>query len=100
MRKMGHKTGQGLGKDNSGIIHAFSAEHVNPTSSKSNKKWVQASSSKGRLVNMNEDTKLRAERERYGEPSSVICLVNVVGDVGEVDDELSAEIGEECAKNG
>lgn len=104
MRKNGYQAGQGLGKNSDGIIHAFSAQQtdLSKTQNKTKKAggWVQAASAMGKLVNLNEDTKKKEERERYGEESCVVCLENVVGGMGEVDEELIEDIGEECAKYG
>lgn len=54
----------------------------------------------GRLVNLNENEQRKADLERYGEPSEVVCLRNVVAGAHEVDSGLADEIAEECNKNG
>jgi splicing factor 45 len=100
MKKWGHQEGQGLGKQQDGIVHAFAAENIDPTKKKSKGGWVQASTTKGKLVNLNEDAKKQEEKKRYGEPSEVVCLTNVLGSPDEADEELQTEIGEECGKNG
>ncbi len=103
MRKMGYEEGKGLGVDGSGIKHALSAEHSNPVVNKNTGKpgrWTQAKNAQGKLVNLNENEKERADRERYGEPSRIVCLSNVVARPEEVDDDLSKEMGEECNNYG
>nr|XP_018263166.1 uncharacterized protein I303_04659 [Kwoniella dejecticola CBS 10117]OBR85324.1 hypothetical protein I303_04659 [Kwoniella dejecticola CBS 10117] len=121
MRKWGHQEGSTLGIRNEGLLHALSAEHVTSQpqlkpgeqlskrqlakqkiaqANLKNKKWVQNSNSRGRIVNANEDSRLMNERERKGEESRIICLVGVVDSVEDIDEELSDEIGEECSKYG
>ena len=123
MRKWGHKEGKGLGSRQEGITEALSVEHVavqpknpaqmskrqlakqkmaaaNAKTSADNKKWVQHAAARGKVVNVGEETRQREEKERYGEASRVVCLVGVVGDLEEVDEDLSEEIGEECSKYG
>ncbi|WVW83811.1 hypothetical protein I302_105832 [Kwoniella bestiolae CBS 10118] len=121
MRKWGHQEGSTLGIRNEGLVHALTAEHVinqpqpkpGETLSKrqiakqktamanlKNKKWVQAPTSRGRIVNANEDARALDERGKRGEESRIICLVGVVGSEEEIDEELGDEIGEECSKYG
>ncbi|KAI5450630.1 hypothetical protein NCC49_002888 [Naganishia albida] len=105
MRKMGHVEGQGLGRTGDGIIHALAAEHVVEGKKKQaaagkGKSWTQAPSAKGRLVNMNEQTRQREERARYGEPSRIVCLVNVLGSVEEADQETMEDLGEKLKEHG
>ncbi len=120
MRKWGHKEGTGLGAHGTGIVHALTAEHVvappkpgDPRLSKrqlaqqkaaaanaKNRKWTQSATSRGRIVNANEDERQREEKLRLGEASRVVCLVGLVDGVDDVDEDLSDEIGEECSKWG
>lgn len=122
MRRWGHKEGTGLGARGTGIVHALTAEHVavpskngDPAHTLSkrqlakqkaaaanvkNRKWTQSATSRGRIVNANEDERQREERGRLGEASRVVCLVGLVEGVDDVDEDLSDEIGEECSKWG
>lgn len=121
MQKWGHKEGTGLGARGEGIVHALAAEHLEAApkdpatmskrqlakqkaaaaNAKANKKkWVQNPNTRGRIVNANEDERSKSEKEKYGEPSRVVCLVGLVGSMEDIDEDLAEEIGEECSKHG
>lgn len=105
MRKMGHVQGQGLGRTGDGIVHALAAEHVDAgkktkPGAAAKAGWVHAPSAKGRLVNMNEQTRQKEERARYGEPSRIVCLVNVLSSVDEADQETMEDLGEKLKEHG
>jgi len=97
MAKWGHKQGQGLGAQESGITKAL---HVQ--SGKSAKKEVAPGSAipigmsgggRGVIISETKQQREQQEKARYGEPSRIVVLTNVVGR-NEVDDDLPEEIGE------
>ncbi|XP_031404259.1 DNA-damage-repair/toleration protein DRT111, chloroplastic [Punica granatum] len=89
MAKMGWKEGQGLGKQEQGIVTPLMARKTDRRA--------------GVIVNASE-TKPQSEKKVKsvnfnGPPTRVLLLRNMVGP-GEVDDELEDEVASECAKYG
>ncbi|CAE6462778.1 unnamed protein product [Rhizoctonia solani] len=105
MAKWGHKSGQGLGVNATGMVHALTVEQSNRP--KGNKAGGSAGgfgakegNRMGKIINANEDVRQKEELERFGEPSKIVVLCNMVGleDIG--DDELPGEVAQECNKHG
>jgi splicing factor 45 len=92
MAKWGHKEGQGLGADGSGIVHALSVEQVKGGKGSAGK-GKGAGSGRGRIIDASADARAKAEAERFGEPSRVIVLTNMVGPEDASDPDLPADVG-------
>jgi splicing factor 45 len=92
MAKWGHKEGQGLGADGSGIVHALSVEQVKGGKGSAGK-GKGAGSGRGRIIDASADARAKAEAERFGEPSRVIVLTNMVGPEDTSDPDLPADVG-------
>jgi splicing factor 45 len=93
MAKWGHKEGQGLGADGSGIVHALSVEQVKSGKAADGKGGKGMGSGRGRIIDASAEARAKAEAERFGEPSRVIVLTNMVGPEDARDPDLPADVG-------
>jgi len=95
MARWGYQEGQGLGADGQGIVNALKVEQIREGKGKGKKegKVVGVGSKMGRIINDNEDTQAREDRIRFGEPSRVVVLTNMVGPEDTDDGDLREEIG-------
>lgn len=113
MAKWGHKAGTGLGAGSSGSAGLVEPLTVEQAKAKAKAKFAPGFSAPGfvkggptnaavggigskdstnRIINANPE-KGKEEREKWGEPSRVVVLTNMVGVEDAQDEELSQEIG-------
>jgi len=96
MARWGHKEGQGLGANSSGIVEPLTVEKAatqGKGNSKAGGKGPGGITGRGKIINANEDEKAREDRLRFGNPSKVVVLTNMVGPEDVDDGDLREEIG-------
>jgi splicing factor 45 len=107
MAKYGWTKGQGLGASSQGMVNPLALAGSENQHSKKGKQAQQQqqptpvnrggpvgiATAKGKIVSDIKTEKERQEREKYGEPTRVVCLSNMVGRE-EVDDELVSDVCE------
>ena len=59
---------------------------------------VRAPAAMGKVISESTVRKDAEDRARFGEPSRIITLEHMLGSVAELDDDLSAEIADECSQ--
>lgn len=102
MEKQGWKKGEAIGAEgNKGILNPLLAQKVEQERARQNNKNQRGvNSTRGTIINPQEEQNRQEERQKYGEASEVILLENMVASDDDIDDDLSGEIGEECEKYG
>ena len=99
MARWGHKEGQGLGVNSSGIVEPLTVEKAaaqGKGNGKAGGKGPGGLTGRGKIINANEDEKTREDRMRFGNPSKVVVLTNMVGPEDVDDEDLREEIGQSC----
>ena len=122
MSKYGWSKGQGLGATSQGMLNPLALSGTSDASKKKGKgkqqhqaqqqeaiqpqarlqganKVIGMATAKGRVVSDLKTEKDKQEREKYGEPSRVVCLSNMVARE-EVDEELVSDVSAEARKLG
>ncbi|KAF8311620.1 hypothetical protein DL93DRAFT_2083117 [Clavulina sp. PMI_390] len=103
MAKWGHIEGQGLGNDSSGIVEPLTVQRAKAAKAAQGKAaaaggiGVKEGAKTAKIINKNEND---SERLKYGDPSTIVVLTNMVGLDDAYDEELRDEIGDECGKYG
>lgn len=114
MAKYGWSKGQGLGATQQGMLNplAVSGTASAATSKKAKRKFAEAAAAnkpiakvtgmataKGRIISDSRAEQNKSDKEKYGEPTRIVCLMNMVGR-DEVDEDLSSDVAEEARKHG
>ena len=120
MAKYGWEKGQGLGATSQGMLNPLALSGSSDASKKKkakgkeqqqqqpapqqqrlqgSNKVIGMATAKGRVISDMKSEKDRQEREKYGEPSRVVCLSNMVGR-DDVDEELVSDVSAEARKLG
>lgn len=113
MAKWGHVAGQGLGAEgNQGRTEALVMEKVGGNDGAHKRRNFQrdewgetvasgatnSSMARGRYVG--KDPRAEADLERYGQPSEVVLLQDMIASQEDIDDSLPEEISAECSRHG
>ena len=95
MAKWGHKTGQGLGAGASGIVEPLTVQRAKAAKSQGKNQpaaaggiGVKEGTKVAKIINKHDDN---SERLRFGDPSTIVVLTNMVG----LDDVEDADLGDE-----
>jgi splicing factor 45 len=98
MAKWGHKAGQGLGADASGIVEPLTVQKAKAAKAQGKNQpaavggiGVKEGAKVAKIINKHDDN---SERARFGDPSRVVVLTNMVGLDDVEDEDLRDEIGE------
>jgi len=98
MAKWGHKAGQGLGADASGIVEPLTVQRAKAAKAQGKNQpaaaggiGVKEGAKVAKIINKHDDN---SERARFGDPSRVVVLTNMVGLDDVEDEDLRDEIGE------
>lgn len=101
MAKYGWSKGQGLGATSQGMLNPLAlSKDVTKGGKGKNKedvivqKVTGMANAKGRVVSDLKTEKEKAEREKYGEPTRIVCLTNMVGREDAGDEELVNDVCE------
>ena len=97
MAKYGWSKGQGLGATSQGMLNplALSSEATKKGKKKEEvvaNKVTGMATAKGRVISDLKSEKDKAEREKYGEPTRIVCLTNMVGREDASDPELAEDV--------
>jgi splicing factor 45 len=97
MAKWGHKAGQGLGADASGIVEPLTVRKAPAAKSKGTNQpaavggiGIKEGAKVAKIINKYDDY---SERIRFGDPSTIVVLTNMVGLDDVEDEDLRDEIG-------
>ena len=114
MAKYGWSKGQGLGATQQGMLNplAVSGTASAATSKKAKRKFAEAAAAnkpiakvtgmataKGRIISDSRAEQNKSDKDKYGVPTRIVCLMNMVGRE-EVDEDLSSDVAEEARKHG
>ena len=97
MAKWGHKAGQGLGADASGIVEPLTVQKARAAKAQEKGQpaaaggiGIKEGAKVAKIINKHDDN---SERIRFGDPSTIVVLTNMVGLDDVEDGDLREEIG-------